>query len=129
MIGSEVSSTWKFSHSGIPTGSFQQFEQNNITLERETADGGINSIVENDKEENYYYTTPISQHLSQPDNLKTRSIGEGRSASSSPLAKCMQSGNLQNRVKQSQPDNLRWGIFDYFFYKLYFENREKNFPK
>ena len=107
MIGSEVSSTWKFSHSGIPTGSFRQFEENSITLERENADGETNSTVENDKEEDYYYTTPISQHLSQPDNFKTRSIGEGRSASSSPLANNMQSSSMQNRIKQPQPDNIR----------------------
>ena len=72
-------------------------------------------MVENDKEEDYYYTTPISQPLNHPDNLKTRSIGEGRSASSSPLAKCMQSNNLQNRMKQTQPDNLRWDNFCLFF--------------
>jgi len=110
MNGSEVSSTWKFSHSGvIPTGSFRQFQENSMVMERENADGGAsNSLVQNDKEEDYYYTTPISAQLGQSDaNVKTRSMGEGRSASSSPSVKNVQYSNLQNRVNQLQPENSR----------------------
>ena len=114
--GSEVSSTWKFSHSGVvPTGSFRQFEENNMLMERENADGGAsNSFIQNDKEEDYYYTTPISAQMSHSEN-KTRSIGEGRSASSSPSIKNMQYSNLQNRVRQLQPENSRYGISDKLF--------------
>ena len=111
LSGSEVSSTWKFSHSGVvPTGNFRQFEENNMVMERENADGGAsNSFIQNDKEEDYYYTTPISAQMSHSEN-KTRSIGEGRSASSSPSIKNMQYSNLQNRVRQLQPENSRYGI-------------------
>ena len=81
----------------MSTGRFEHFEKNNvISMERERADGGNNSFmtVENDKEEDYYYTTPVSQRQNQPNinqhqnleaKIKTRSMGpEGRSASSSP---------------------------------------------
>ena len=109
--GSEVSSTWKFSHSGVvPTGNFRQFEENNMVMERENADGGAsNSFVQNDKEEDYYYTTPISAQMSHSES-KSRSIGEGRSASSSPSIKNMQFSNLQNRARQLHPENSRYGI-------------------
>ena len=94
----------------VPTGNFRQFEENNMLMERENADGGAsNSFIQNDKEEDYYYTTPISAQMSHSEN-KTRSIGEGRSASSSPSIKNMQYSNLQNRVRQLQPENSRYGI-------------------
>ena len=84
-------------------------------MERENADGGAsNSFIQNDKEEDYYYTTPISAQMSHSEN-KTRSIGEGRSASSSPSIKNMQYSNLQNRVRQLQPENSRYGISDKLF--------------
>ena len=116
LSGSEVSSTWKFSHSGVvPTGNFRQFEENNMVMERENADGGAsNSFIQNDKEEDYYYTTPISAQMSHSEN-KTRSIGEGRSASSSPSIKNMQYSNLQNRVRQLQPENSRYSISEKLF--------------
>ena len=96
----------------IPTGSFRQFEENNMVMERENADGGAsnNSFIQNDKEEDYYYTTPISAQMSHSENVKTRSMGEGRSASSSPSIKNMQFSNLQNRARQLQPENARYGI-------------------
>ena len=78
-------------------------------MERENADGGAsNSLIQNDKEEDYYYTTPISHQMSHSENVKVRSMGEGRSASSSPSIKNMQLSNLQNRVKQLQPENSRY---------------------
>lgn len=86
-------------------------------MERENADGGAsNSLVQNDKEEDYYYTTPISTQMGQSDaNVKTRSMGEGRSASSSPSVKNVQYSNLQNRVNQLQPENSRYDFFDSIF--------------
>ena len=78
-----------------------------MIMQRENADGGISSLIENDKEEDYYYTTPISHPLSQHDNLKTRITGEGRSASSSPSTKAMQGNLLQNRMTQLQTENSR----------------------
>ena len=86
-----------------------------MVIERENADGGAsNSFIQNDKEEDYYYTTPISAQMSHSEN-KTRSIGEGRSASSSPSIKNMQYSNLQNRVRQLQPENSRYSISEKLF--------------
>ena len=80
-----------------------------LGVERQNADGGINSMTENDKEEDYYYTTPISQQLDeQLENLKTRSAG-GSSASSSPSSTKLLPlpTSLQARMKQLQPNNSR----------------------
>ena len=106
MSGSEVSSTWKFSHSGVvPTGNFRQFEENNMVMERENADGGAsNSFIQNDKEEDYYYTTPISAQMSHSEN-KTRSIGEGRSASSSPVME-----DTEDMMNDSPENSQDWDI-------------------
>ena len=75
-------------------------------MERQKADGGISSLIENDREEDYYYTAPISQQLNQVENLKSRSLGGVRSQSSSPSTTKVPP-NLQNRVKESQPKNSR----------------------
>ena len=121
--GSEVSSTWKFSHSsGMSTGRFEHFEKNNvISMERERADGGNNSFmtVENDKEEDYYYTTPVSQRQNQPNinqhqnletKIKTRSMGpEGRSASSSPKTILQQ--NSQNFQRMKLDNSSRYAAY------------------
>ena len=75
-------------------------------MERQKADGGVNSLIENDREEDYYYTAPISQQLNQAENLKSRSIGGVRSQSSSPSSTTVPH-NLQNRMKESLPKNSR----------------------
>lgn len=77
-----------------------------MIMERQNADGGVNSIIENDKEVDYYYTTPVSQQMNQSENPKTRSISGGRSASSSPSSTTVPA-NLQNRMKQLQPNTTR----------------------
>jgi len=96
----------------MSTGRFEHFEKSNlISIERENADGGNNSFmtVENDKEEDYYYTTPVSQRQNPPivnqhqnleTKIKTRSMGpEGRSASSSPKTILQQNSQNFQRMK------------------------------
>ena len=106
----------------MSTGRFEHFEKNNvISMERERADGGNNSFmtVENDKEEDYYYTTPVSQRQNQPNmnqqqnletKIKTRSMGpEGRSASSSPKTILQQ--NSQNFQRMKLDNSSRYAAY------------------